>query len=218
MSADSAITETSPALLEALAAATGRESFVEHTGGGVMVAVVNLGGGKQVWLTREEKWIVGFYDFTADVEDEGICLELLVFGDDNDDPEKVAAAVAGILRRVGAIPAQSIHTFASSREAYDASQCRSEIRDGDVLVALNENAVAVMVSAWPTAIDDGHAGLAFHKLAFGVAWDAVPNLDGDTTDYSASAAVAREVAASEDDTLRLPALGWPIRHHAEGRP
>lgn len=62
------LSETDDRLLLALTRETGFVSYSLHTGGGCMVAVVDLsedarGIGKAVWLTREEDWLIGFYDF-----------------------------------------------------------------------------------------------------------------------------------------------------------
>ncbi|MFB6846221.1 hypothetical protein ACFCXS_15350 [Streptomyces sp. NPDC056373] len=46
--------------------------------------------------------------------------------------------------------------FASTEEAYDASQCAAEIRNGDVLVVEDEQAVAFMHDAWPVAVTTAH--------------------------------------------------------------
>jgi hypothetical protein len=114
------LTETSERLHQALAVAVGqaldREPvYVEayHTGGGCMVAAVDLSIdgrmiGRQLWLTREDGWIVGFYDFAAekgsehsDKEDEGVCVKLLLADRQLDDPHAVAGQVAAILVRLG---------------------------------------------------------------------------------------------------------------------
>jgi hypothetical protein len=63
----------------------------------------------------------------------------------------------------------TVHTFATSQEAYDASQTRDEIRDGDVLSVPSEQVVGVLVEAWPVAITAQRG--SFHRLADGVAWE-----------------------------------------------
>lgn len=114
------LTETSPELLDALAAtigqAYGREPLhtdALHTGGGIMVAAVDLeiSGrmmGRQVWLTREDdnEWCVGIYDFGTDVEDQGVTFFIRGFRQSDgsttaDAPYWVASQVAGILSRLG---------------------------------------------------------------------------------------------------------------------
>jgi hypothetical protein len=120
------LTETSPELLEALdktlARVFGRETILVdalHTGGGTMVAAADLShdgrfAGRQVWLTRddEREWLLGFYDYALDPDDEGLCVTIRgynVYGDRRhdgysnsaDDPTWVAAQVAGILERLG---------------------------------------------------------------------------------------------------------------------
>lgn len=76
--------------------------FLQHTGGGVWVTVIDLtidarGLGPQVWITREEDWLVGAYDFEADPEDEGDCLELMTVLHGRDDPEYVTKKIARVL-------------------------------------------------------------------------------------------------------------------------
>lgn len=107
------LTETSPELLDALsstlALAFGREDVLTdslHTGGGIMVAAVDLSidgrfMGRQCWLTREDDWLLGFYDYYADEEDEGVCVSLMVPKNQQDDPFYVASRVAAILSRLG---------------------------------------------------------------------------------------------------------------------
>lgn len=119
------LTETSPELEEAMRSTLdsvfGAEPTVGalHTGGGMMVLVVDLdvaGNGRQIWLTREDEktWMVGFYDFAADEEDEGIVVTLDCPRDYSydrelgevarslaDSPWFVASRVAGIVQRLG---------------------------------------------------------------------------------------------------------------------
>jgi hypothetical protein len=101
------LTETSPELLKALSRIPNtRGADALHTGGGVMVAALRVGiaassHGREVWLTRDDDaWLLGFYNFADDPEDEGVAVTLNLL--DDDDPQAVADAVAGILRRVGA--------------------------------------------------------------------------------------------------------------------
>ena len=49
-----------------------------------------------------------------------------------------------------------VHTFASSGEAYDASQTDDAIKDGDVLHVPSEGSAAVLLAAWPTAVTEGY--------------------------------------------------------------
>lgn len=100
------------------------------------------------------------------------------------------ATVLADVRRVGKVNPR-VHTFETTSEAYNRSQVDDSIRDGDVLTVPSEGAVAVMVSAWPTAITDNASGEAFHKLGTGIDWGAVPNLRGGMDDYRPSAELAR---------------------------
>lgn len=45
----------------------------------------------------------------------------------------------------------SVHTFDSCEEAYDACQCREEIKQGDILLIPSENVVGI-ADTWPIAI------------------------------------------------------------------
>lgn len=118
------IDQTSPELAETLSSTLalvfGKESidcYSMNTGGGCMVLVADLsidgrGVGRQIWLTREtdREWLIGFYDFSADADDEGLCLSLMCPNDYSgdeprslaDSPLYVASQVAGVLSRVGA--------------------------------------------------------------------------------------------------------------------
>lgn len=84
-----------------------------------------------------------------------------------------------------------VHVFDTTEQAYDASQYRADIVDGDVLVARQTGTVAVLVAAWPTAVDvPVETAGAFHVLEAMDAWD---NLDHG--DYSVSVELARETLA-----------------------
>lgn len=84
-----------------------------HTGGGCMVAAIDLSQdgrlmGRQLWLTREEHWVLGFYEHDDHYGDigqteghEGVCVQLLGSRHDENRPEWVAGQVAGIVRRLG---------------------------------------------------------------------------------------------------------------------
>lgn len=92
--------------------------------------------------------------------------------------------------------APRIHSFASSGEAYDASQTHEDIADGDILLVPSERACAVLVSAWPTAVEATARGRAFHVLNEDASWRAISRTAGDgVDDYSPSARVAAEVLA-----------------------
>lgn len=115
-----------------------------------------------------------------------------------------------------------VHTFTTTAGAYNASQTRDDIHDGDVLYVPSENAIAIMVSAWPTALTPEHAGGAFHELAGDVTWDSVPNLDGGLDDYRASADLARRTlaareAADTSTTFHDPlVIGKSVRYTTTG--
>ena len=99
-----------------------------------------------------------------------------------------------------------VHSFGDTREAYDASMCDSEIRDGDVLVIASEKVVGFLNKAWPVALTVGHGEL--HTLN-------VPVGELDEGRYAASARLAAEEARKLDVALRddhAPARGCAPRH------
>ncbi|MGC0418366.1 hypothetical protein [Embleya sp. AB8] len=90
------------------------------------------------------------------------------------------------------ITSPTVHRFDSTGDAYDATQCRDDIADGDVLVVAREGVVGFLNRAWPAALTTEHG--EFHTL--GVFAHEVE--DGQ---YAASVRVAREQAE---------ALGIPL--------
>jgi hypothetical protein len=112
------------------------------------------------------------------------------------------------------------HTFDSSREAYDASQCDPVIRDGDVLRVPAEGITAVLYQAWPIAINEPHDVQhgAFHGHPGGP--DGLAATDNGR--YAQSVRLARELLApaqlTQRDLAAAPAgtvLHWTSR---PGRP
>jgi hypothetical protein len=63
------------------------------------------------------------------------------------------------IKRVGHAPSVMVHRFDSTEEAYNATQCRDDIRDGDVLVVEREGVVGFLRCAWPAAITAEHGEL-----------------------------------------------------------
>lgn len=61
-----------------------------------------------------------------------------------------------------------VHIFGDEREAYDMSQCRDDIKDGDVLLIPGVCA-AVLYKAWPiiAAGVDRHEGQVLHSIVEG---------------------------------------------------
>lgn len=49
-----------------------------------------------------------------------------------------------------------VHEYNTSAYAYDETQTNDEIWDGDVIIALEEGAVAILDEAWPFAITEAH--------------------------------------------------------------
>ncbi|MGW4048854.1 hypothetical protein [Streptomyces sp. NPDC004721] len=85
------------------------------------------------------------------------------------------------------ITTPAVHRFDSTWEAYNASQCRDDIRDGDVLVVEPEGVVGFLDAAWPAAITKAHG--QFHGLI------------STREDLAASAALAEQIATE---------LGFPL--------
>ncbi|MBH0778787.1 hypothetical protein [Nocardia bovistercoris] len=56
----------------------------------------------------------------------------------------------------------TIHVFATSAEAYDASQCHDDIVDGDILLVPSEEIAGWLSGAWPIAVTCEHG--EFHQL------------------------------------------------------
>lgn len=96
------LTETAAPLYDALRAA-GFEATDYHTGGGVFVCDIDLGFGRHAWLTREDEWLLGFYNFASSPEDEGVCVQLILPPLARDTAPAVAEAVRGILSRMGVV-------------------------------------------------------------------------------------------------------------------
>ncbi|MEU8989987.1 hypothetical protein AB0C98_26750 [Streptomyces sp. NPDC048558] len=63
------------------------------------------------------------------------------------------------IKRTGHAPSVMVHRFDSTEEAYNATQCRDDIRDGDVLVVEGEGVVGFLRCAWPAAITAEHGEL-----------------------------------------------------------
>lgn len=106
MSTTETLNERSEVLRAAIAKRVGGKynCYSMHTGGGcyvLAVQAVRADGtpkGRELWLMREDEWVLGFYDFGADPEDEGVCMYLLPRA--KDDPEAVATEVARLVERV----------------------------------------------------------------------------------------------------------------------
>ncbi|MEU2179703.1 hypothetical protein [Streptomyces thermolilacinus] len=78
-----------------------------------------------------------------------------------------------------------VHRFYSTREAYDATQTRDHIIDGDVLVIEREQVVGFLRSAWPVAITEERGEL--HGMN-------VPAHEYEQGRYAASVARAAHIA------------------------
>jgi hypothetical protein len=87
----------------------------------------------------------------------------------------------------------TVHRFYDTTEAYNQTQCRDDIRDGDVLVIEREGVVGFLHKAWPVAITVEHGEL--HTLT-------VPVREFQDGAYAASADRAEEVARELGFTVR----------------
>jgi hypothetical protein len=61
-----------------------------------------------------------------------------------------------------------VHYFESTGDAYDASQCREDIKDGDILVVREEGVIGVLCKAWPVAVTKKFG--KFHTFQVGTNW------------------------------------------------
>lgn len=86
------LTQTSKLLLDALR----KETALPVRLWGGRVAWIILGE-TDVWVTRDEDWIVGFYNFSRDPDDEGICVSLYTTALEREDPVAVARKVTRLL-------------------------------------------------------------------------------------------------------------------------
>ncbi|MER7692996.1 hypothetical protein [Streptomyces sp. NPDC097610] len=96
------------------------------------------------------------------------------------------------IKRAGHAPAVMVHRFDSTEEAYNATQCRDDIRDGDILVVEREGVVGFLRCAWPAAITAQHGEL--HTV------EGDPRTLDDGR-YAASVEVAEKIAAEHEFAL-----------------
>jgi len=89
-----------------------------------------------------------------------------------------------------------VFTFDDSRSAYDQTQIRDDIHDGDVLHIPSETVAGFLVQAWPVAISPSTGEL--HALT------DPDNLVIDGVDYSASARVARNLLSATEAPASPP--------------
>lgn len=120
------------------------------------------------------------------------------------------------------------HLFDSTSDAYNASQCDDNIKDGDVLVVPSEGVIGFMYGAWPIAVvyADDDPG-AFHVLGEDAditclgkserkeAWFTIDPVNGEPykklevfpakpgKDYSESVKLCKDIASSDGDIT-----GW----------
>lgn len=92
------------------------------------------------------------------------------------------------------------HWFASSDQAYNASQSRDHIKDGDVLYVPAEGVSGVLWKAWPMAVTESRG--VFHAFKPGESWSEaeanwVRDCGGEPTDYGRSVEIAGLVIRGE---------------------
>ncbi|MEU2393985.1 hypothetical protein [Streptomyces sp. NPDC007369] len=153
-----------------------RESFTEQAG----VAYAAVGRGKRVhYSPRNDETLCGRAITTyLDAEDavarfdkgHELCTPCHRAAEQRAearrlaDASPLAAAAVALADTVEQADAEraagpNVHRFDSTREAYDATQCREDILDGDVLVIEREQVVGFLRSAWPGAITAMHGEL-----------------------------------------------------------
>ncbi|WP_039828106.1 hypothetical protein [Nocardia testacea] len=96
----------------------------------------------------------------------------------------------------------TIHTFASTGEAYDRSQFDDAIEDGDILIVPSEGVAGWLEQAWPIAATPSIG--QFHRLA-DTAWLLAENPDrgqdhvATKVREATAALIAAREAALEDE-------------------
>lgn len=90
----------------------------------------------------------------------------------------------------------NVHTFESSREAYDLTQTDDNIKDGDVLVIPAEGIIGILIEAWPAAFiyEEGYGPGKLHP----VRWDVFLN-SGPEKDYTESIRLVADTAEADAD-------------------
>lgn len=118
-----------------------------------------------------------------------------------DYPEQAGAVAArdhAVTKLLELARLPRVHRFdGTTAGAYDATQCRDDIRDGDVLVVKAEGVVGFLAAAWPVAITEARG--EFHGLK-------VPAREYEDGRYAASAERAEQIA----DELGFPWQPSPL--------
>ena len=102
-----------------------------------------------------------------------------------------------------------VFTFDGSRQAYDQTQVREDIHDGDVLYIPAERVAGFLMQAWPIAVSSNTGAL--HALI------DPENLVIDGVDYTASTRIARSLASPVTDGLRYAPDTWTVTVAGTGR-
>lgn len=90
----------------------------------------------------------------------------------------------------------TIHIFKNktSGDVYDYTQTHDNIKNGDVLVVVDEELVGVMIEAWPVAWNSSTEGRgAFHSPDPKHDWENSPLILGGTFNYLPAIQVAQSV-------------------------
>ena len=87
-----------------------------------------------------------------------------------------------------------VHRFADTGTAYNETQWRDDIHDGDVLVVESERVVGFLQEAWPVAVTDEHGHL--HAMVLPAFMDMFAER------YAASIAHAQRLATELGFTVR----------------
>lgn len=95
------------------------------------------------------------------------------------------AGLANLIEEVDAERANGIWRFFDTVDAYNATQCNEDIKNGDVLIIEGDSVVGFLVDAWPVAITEAHGEL--HALR-------EPAGDWRNGDYLESAVRAAKIA------------------------
>lgn len=99
------------------------------------------------------------------------------------EAERPAREAIATARAAARADGPLVHTFESTREAYDASQTSDDICDGDVLLVPSEG-------VWPIAVTDAHG--EFHRLVPPATFAEIDGRDYSRSAEAATAALAKK--------------------------
>ena len=101
-----------------------------------------------------------------------------------------------------AFTTQRHHAFASTGNAYDATQCDEAIHTGDTLIVLPENVVGVAMT-WPLAVTQTHGNLHAQSAPRGgeTLADLARSLHVSPADFEHAAEIARRFGLPLDPQI-----------------